>query len=80
MESLTILTELIASGPIGLIAAIAIWTAYKKDRQLQFLYERTLKREEQRGKRDRLVMDELNQTLIALTEHADTHEGDDDGG
>lgn len=73
-----LIKALIASGPLGLLTAIAFWIAWKKDRQLQQLYERVVKWEQARAKRDHEMFKELNATLGALQEHTNGYEEEEE--
>ena len=64
-----LLAQLGTHGILGIIAAIAIWIAYKKDQQLKELYERMLTNAEKDRDRNHLALQELNKTVGALTEY-----------
>jgi len=61
-----ILTQLASHGPIGLIAALALWAYFKKDKQASALYRRLESRAEQMVDRYHLLGSETNETLKAL--------------
>jgi hypothetical protein len=73
-----LLRQLAASGPIGIIAAIAIFIAWKKDQQLKALYERTLEKLEADRDRNYRTLKELNQTVGALAEYEANGQEDTD--
>jgi len=64
MESL--IGDLVSHGPIGLLAAIAIWAYWKKDKQASALYRRLESRAEQMVDRYHTLGTETNETLKAL--------------
>lgn len=66
-----ILTELISTGPIGIIAAIAIWIAWKKDKQVDVLYQRLAEKSEKMVEKYSILGSELNSTLQALVDALD---------
>ena len=67
------MTELLAQlgthGVLGLITSIAIWIAWKKDQQLQALYEKMLTQAQQDRDRNHAALKELNKTVSALVEY-----------
>lgn len=75
------LRQLAASGPIGLVAAIAAWVAWKKDQQLKELYERMLTQAEKDRALGRMLAGELGKTVNALTAfNTDTTDIEEDNG
>jgi len=70
------LLKLLAQGPVGIIAALAIWVAWKKDQQLKSLYENTLVRSEKMLDRYHMAVASLNETLHTLVEFEKQNEKD----
>lgn len=63
-----LLRQLAASGPLGIVAALAFWVAWKKDQQLKELYERVLQQAEIDRELGRSLAKELAKTVDALTQ------------
>lgn len=87
MEQLIIM--LLGHGPIGFVAAIALWFAWKKDQEVKKLYGRMISREEKRAQWVHEIFSEVNQTVRMLQanqviEEAEGEEGEeieeDEGG
>ena len=72
MEEL--LKQLAAFGPGGVLAAIAIFVAWKKDQQVKELYETVIQRSDQMVDRYHGALTELNATVKALVEYAEDDE------
>ena len=67
-----LLTQLGASGPIGVIAAIAIWVAWRKALMVAELYEKMLARTEKDRELSKALAEELSKMVQTLS-----HDGDD---
>ena len=70
----TFLSQFASHGPIGLIAALALWAYFKKDRQVSTLYRRLEAKGEKMVERYHLLGTETVETLKALV---DSLEGGD---
>lgn len=66
MES--ILAKFAESGILGIVAAAAIWYAWRKDRECKALYEMYIRKNEDMVERYHDLSTELNGTILALTE------------
>lgn len=64
----TLLQGLAASGPIGIIAAIAIFVAWKKDQQIDELNKAMLTMQEKMLDRYHLAISEVNKAVRVLHE------------
>lgn len=58
--------QLVASGPIGLIAAISLYVAYKKDVQCKEMHAQMLVMQEKLIDRYHGAISEVNKTVRAL--------------
>jgi len=63
------------SGPFGVITALSIWVAWKKDQQLKALYENTLSRSEQMLDRYHVAIEALNDSVRSIVDY-EKHRGD----
>jgi len=64
-----LLRQLGASGPLGIITAIAIFIAWRKDQQVKELYDKMLARAERDRELNHTLAKELGKTVNALTEY-----------
>lgn len=76
MEQLLI--ALLGHGPIGLVAAIALWFAWKKDQEVKKLYHRMISREEKRAQWVHEIFSEVNRTVRMLQTGSDSEEEEED--
>ena len=72
MEQL--IMTLLGHGPIGLVAAVALYFAYKKNQEVKELYTKILSWEEKRATWVSDLFSELNKTVRMLTGHEDEEE------
>lgn len=70
----TLLQALGASGPIGIIAAIAIYVAWKKDQQIDELNAAMLTMQEKMLDRYHLAIAEVNKAVRVLHEELGSRE------
>ena len=60
--------ELFKQGLLGLLAAIALWVAYKKDNQVGNLQRRLIEKSEKDAEKYYQFAMEMNSTMKSLTE------------
>lgn len=70
----TFLSQFASHGPIGLVAALALWAYFRKDKQVDMLYRRLECKGEQMVERYHLLGTETVETLKTLI---DSLEGGD---
>ena len=69
----TLLGELVKQGLLGLLAAISLWWAWKKDRQMHILYRRWLEKTERQTTKYHELATEVTETIKELARaQADT--------
>lgn len=76
MEQLLI--QLLSHGPIGLVAAIALWFAWSKDKEIKRLYHRMISKEEKRAEWMSKLFSEVNQTVRVVGMLHDKGEDEED--
>ena len=67
----SLIKELIAQGGMGLLAAIALYVAYKKDRMVDALYTRLVEKSEKDSDKYQQLAGVQNETMRELTEAVD---------
>lgn len=67
MEDL--ITQLLGNGPIGLVAAISLYFAYQKDKEVKALYEQMVQREEKKTEWMTEIYRSVDATVRLLKEH-----------
>lgn len=70
-----LLKQLAASGPLGIVAAIAMWVAYKKDQQLQALYAKMFDNANKERELTNTLARELSRTVGVIVEYSSEEEG-----
>lgn len=63
-----ILTKFLEHGVVGLIAALAIWVAFRKDKQVSELQTRLVEQAEKNGQKYHEYAMEQQSTMKALTD------------
>lgn len=76
MEDL--IAQLLGHGPIGLVAAIALWFAYSKDKEVKKLYNKMISREEKRAQWVASIFTETNKTVRMLQSHTSDEEDEEE--
>jgi uncharacterized protein YllA (UPF0747 family) len=61
-----ILTGFAEQGVLGLAAAVALWLAWKKDRQLQVLYQRWIEKADRNNSKSLELVDAMGNTLRTM--------------
>jgi len=72
MEAL--ITDLAGQGLLGLVTAIAVFVAYKKDRQVTALYDRLLEKSSKTAEKYHSLASELQATIKELHDSLDHDE------
>jgi len=67
----TVLIEIAKQGGFAFVAALAIWFALKKDRQVSQLYDRLERKSEKYVEKYQALSRELNDTVAALADALD---------
>lgn len=68
MDVASILAEIAGQGLLGIMAALSIIAAIRKDKQVTALYDRLEQKSEKLAEKYSALAEEMNETLRALTD------------